>query len=342
MKLTADGTGAAPRTFRAALAAAIAHFIMTGPATQAHPDTWHTIELLTERIATGDQRAALYYARATEYRSVEKWQEAEADLRHCLDQDPGFFQARLDLGPVLLAAGRPGDALEAAREAARSADHQPDRYRAAAWAGLARIERASQNWSEVLAATDQALRWAPRGEVDWYLLREEAFRGLGRLAEAIADLEQGEMVLHSSRIRLAWIDALIDLGRSAEALPLIDRAMAETPFQAPVLIRRGRARASLGRKTEAAADWEAALATADARLVPEEPDPGLLVVKGLALVELGRRAEAETALVSARSLFPDGSLVGPLERALNKNPPPSQTPVPPEPRAIRPGVETPP
>lgn len=239
MKLTADGTGAAPRPFRAALAAAIAHFIMTGPATQAHPDTWHTIELLTERIATGDQRAALYYARATEYRSVEKWQEAEADLRHCLDQDPGFFQARLDLGPVLLAAGRPGDALEAAREAARSADHQPDRYRAAAWAGLARIERASQNWSEVLAATDQALRWAPRGEVDWYLLREEAFRGLGRLAEAIADLEQGEMVLHSSRIRLAWIDALIDLGRSAEALPLIDRAMAETPFQAPVLIRRG-------------------------------------------------------------------------------------------------------
>jgi len=336
MKTAGDRAGFIRHAFRPCLAAAVAHLAMTGPSARAHPDTWHTIELLTERIATGDQRAAIYYARATEYRSVEKWMEAEADLRHCLARDSEFFQARLDLGPVLLAAGRPDEALAAAREAARMAEAQPDRHRAAAWAGVARIERTAGNWPGVLAATDQALRWAPRGEVDWYLLREEAFRGEGRLADAIADLARADAVLHSSRIRMAWIDTLIDSNRPADALPLIDKAMADTPFQAPLLIRRGRARASLGRRGEALVDWEAALAAANGRLVPEEPDPGLLVVKGLALAELGRHTEAESSLAAARSLFPDPSLVGPLERALSPLPRPSKTPLPPAPLPPRP------
>ena len=311
---------------RRILAAAGVFLLGLRPSAVAHPDTWHTIELLTERLAAGDHRAALYYARASEYQTVEKWSEAEADLKRCLETDPGFFQARLDLGPVLLAAGRPREALAAAEAAVQAADRQQARHRAVAWAGVARIQRAAADWPAVLAATDQALQCAPRAEVDWYLLRDEAFRHQGRLGEAVADLARGEAALHSSRIRLAWIDALLDSGRPAESLPLIDQAMAETPFQAPLLIRRGRARALLGQMPAANADWESALSAAETRLVPEEPDPGLLVVKGLALVELGRRQEAEKSLATARSLFPDPSLIGPLERALTRPTTRSQPP----------------
>lgn len=283
----------------------------------AHPDTWHTIELISAQIGTGDCRAALYYARGTEYRAIQKWMEAEADFRECLRQDPDFFPARKDLGPVLLSAGRTEEALVAAREAVRLAAGRPPASLASAWAELARVHRARSAWEEVVAATSHALTLVPRGEVDWYVLREEAFRAQGKLDEAIADLARGDARLRSTLLRSAWIDALIDAGRAAESLAAIEAALADTRYQAPWLIRRARARASLGQTDDARADWAAALVELAGRLVADDPDPALLVLKGLALVGLDRPEEAAAALETARTIFPDPTLLSPLERALS-------------------------
>jgi tetratricopeptide (TPR) repeat protein len=285
-----------------------------------HPDTWHTIELITAQIGTGDRRPALFYARGSEYRAVEKWAEAEADLRECLRQDPSFFPAQKDLGPVLLSAGRPDEALTAARDAVRLAAARAATSRASAWAELARIQGARGDWPAVVAATDEALRLVPRGEIDWYLLREQAFRAQGRLAAGITDLARGAGQLRSTLLRSVWIDALLDAGRASETLEPIEAALAETRHQAPWLVRRARARTLLGRKELARADGEAALAEVTARLVPEEPDPALLVVKGLALAGLGRRDEAVAALAATRALLNDPTLLAPLERVLAQAP----------------------
>jgi tetratricopeptide (TPR) repeat protein len=298
-------------------AAGVALGLGTVVPASAHPDTWHTIELISAQIGTGDRRAALYYARGTEYRAVEKWAEAEADLRECLRQDPGFFPARKDLGAVLLSAGRKEEALAAASDAVRVAGDRSPASLASAWAELARIERARGAWPEVVAATDQALQLIPRGEVDWYLLREEAFRAQGNLDEAIADLARGDARLRSTLLRSAWVEALIEAGRAGESLAAIEAALADTRHQAPWLIRRACARASQGQTAEARLDWEAALVELAARLIPEDPDPALLVQKGLALVGLGRCEEAIVALEAARKILPDPTLLAPLERALS-------------------------
>jgi tetratricopeptide (TPR) repeat protein len=281
-----------------------------------HPDTWHTIELISAQMATGDRRPALFYARGTEYRAAECWAEAEADLRECLRQDPGFFPAARDLGPVLLSSGRPEEAVAAAQEAVRLAAGRPAASLAGAWAELGRIEAARGAWAGVLAATDHAMKLVPRGEVDWYLLRERAFRAQGKLDDAIADLARGEAALHSTWLRSCWLDALLEAGRATETLDPIESALGDTRHRAPWLIRRARARALLGERDAARADDEAALAEIEARLVPEEPDPGLLVQKGLALAGLGRRDEAAATLAAARAIGPDPSLLTPLERAL--------------------------
>jgi len=283
---------------------------------EAHPDTWHTIELLSTQIATGDRRAPLFYARGTEYRTLEKWAEAEQDFRECLAQDTGFFPARKDLAMVMLSAGRPGEAAVAAHEAVAAGAGRPAASLAPAWANVARVERARERWAEVLAATDEALRLAPRGEVDWFLLREEAFRAQGRLADAVADLARGERLLRSSLLRSAWLDALLEAGRASETLAPIEAALAETRHQAPWLIRRARARARQGDMAAAQADWTAALAELESRLVPEDPDPTLLVQKGLALAGLGRRGDAAAALQAARAILPEPALLAPLAREL--------------------------
>jgi tetratricopeptide (TPR) repeat protein len=181
---------------------------------------------------------------------------------------------------------------------------------------VARIEKSRRAWPAVVAATEEALRLIPRGEVDWFLLREEAFRAQGKLEEAIADLARGDTLLHSTLLRSAWIDALLETGRATETLAPIEAAMADTRYQAPWLIRRARARARLGQTDAARTDWEAALNELNARLMPDEPDPSLLVLKGLALAGLGRREEAAAALKAAQGILPDSTLLAPLEREL--------------------------
>jgi tetratricopeptide (TPR) repeat protein len=292
-----------------------------GELASAHPDTWHTIELISAQMATGDRRAALFYARGMEYRLVERWSEAETDLRECLRQEPGFFAAARDLGPVLLSAGRLDDALEAARLAIECGKDRPPAGLAVAWVELARIQEARCEWTAVMAATDAAFRLVPKGEVDWYLLRERAWRSQGLMDQAIAELARGAQELRSTRLQSAWVDAQLEDGRAEESLATIERALRESRFRAPWLIRRARAHSLLRQPARARSDAVAALRELDDRLVPEEPDPTLLVQKGLALVLLDRREEAATQLRAAQSLGPPRDTLAPLELALVAVPP---------------------
>jgi tetratricopeptide (TPR) repeat protein len=282
----------------------------------AHPDPWHNIEVLTEQIRQGDTRPPLFYARGTEFRALSKLAEAEADFRECLRRDAAFLPARKDLAMVLLEAGRIADARTAAREAITLASGKSPAAAAAAWSTLARIELRGRNFPGVLDATREALKLVPRGELDWFLLREEAFRALGRLDEAVADLRAGSESLKSTILRTAWIDALLDAGRGREALPLIEAYVGQGPCKARWLIRRARVRQSLGDPEGAALDLDAALGELELRILPEDPDPTLLVERGMAWALKKDRPKAEQELARARSILPEPDVLAPLERLL--------------------------
>jgi tetratricopeptide (TPR) repeat protein len=285
-------------------------------AISAHPDSWHNIELLSQQIGAGDARPPLFYARATEYRAVDKFAEAEADLRECLRRDPSFLPARKDLALVLLAAGRVDDARAAARDAVAGATGKSASAVALAWSTLAHVELAGKEYAGVIEATREALKLTPRGQLDWYLMREAAFRALGRLDDAIADLRAGHDALKSSVLRTAWVDALIDAGRGREALATIEALLADVRYKAQWLIRRARVRQALNDTAGAALDLDAALGELDLRILPEDPDPTLLVERGMVWALKNNPHKARQELAHARKILPEPDVLAPLERLL--------------------------
>ncbi len=284
----------------------------------AHPDPNHNIEAITQQIAAGDRRPALFYARSIEYRALDKLVEAEADLRQCLTDDPAFLPAKKDLALVLVAAGKGEDAVRAAREAVALAEGKAAPIAAGAWSVLAKVEMARKNPAGVLEATTAGLKAMPRGEIDWFLMRAECFRALGKLTEAIDDLKRGHDALKSTILRNEWLDALIDAGRGDEALPVVEQQLQDARFRAGWLIRR--ARILLAKKQDEAAkdDLHLALGELDLHIRPDEPDPTLLVERGMVFHFLGEREKAAAELERADEIAGEPALTAPLARLLAK------------------------
>ena len=117
---------------------------------------------------------------------------------------------------------------------------------------------------------------SPELSIDLVLLKSEVQRRLGRKEARVQELEQVMGKVKAYLIRLAWIEALIDAGDAARALPEIEREIASSRLVSSWLIRRARVYHFQGRKAEAAADLVAATEEIQRRLRPESPDPTLL------------------------------------------------------------------
>jgi tetratricopeptide (TPR) repeat protein len=290
--------------------------VLGGGRLVAHPDPSHTIEAITAQIDAGDRRAPLYYSRGVEFRALGKLVEAERDFRSALEGDAAFLPARKDLAAVLLEQNKLDEAGQAANEAIRISAGKPAPSQASSWIVLARIELARGHFQGVLDATGQALRLVPRGELDWFLLRADAWRGLSRLDDAIADLKAGYDSLKSSVLRTAWLDALIDAGRGREALPVIEAEMAECRYKASWLIRRARVRLA-GAETDAARnDLRAALGELELHIFPQEPDPMLLIERGMALALLGEKEKAARELEKVKEITTEPEVIAPLAKLI--------------------------
>ncbi|HEY1919677.1 MAG TPA: tetratricopeptide repeat protein [Streptosporangiaceae bacterium] len=207
-------------------------------------DLDHAIEL---NVAFADA----YYNRADIRLEFGEEALAMADLDAALDVDPDHVFALLSRGALLLAAG---DLDAAETDIARGLSVSPGHAHLWSAKGLLRGEQGSD--TEALECYATAL------ELDPTLVEVHANRAVlhfiaGRVAAAIADLDQAIALSDVAALRVNRGIALHDLGDHEAAIRDYDAALAMPDADvATVLYRRGLSRHALGQHALASADWD--------------------------------------------------------------------------------------
>jgi tetratricopeptide (TPR) repeat protein len=270
---------------------------------QGRADPGHElrIEDLNKQIAANPDLPELYFQRAMNYREVPQLAAARADLEKTLSLQKGFLPAERELARLDAAEGKSAEAIARlervlAAPPADAAFHVPGCYEVLAEFYL----NAGRN-DDALAALQRVFGLTREVSLDIYLLRSEAQRRLGKKEDRVRDLAAGREKLKSFVLRIAWIEALIDAGRTAEALPEINQEIDSSRYKSSWLIRRARVYLHDGRKAEADTDLETALAEISLRLRPENPDLSLVCDRALIHALQGKVAEARKELDDARA-----------------------------------------
>ena len=285
----------------------------------ADPGHEVNIEALTAQIVQTPGIPELYYQRGVNFREIPRLAEARADFEKALSLQPSFLPAgrelaRLDDREGKRAAGIARLQSLLAAPPAEAAFHVPG-----CCAALAELLLKDQRNEEALAAAARGIALSTDQTIDLQLLRAEAQRRLGRHEDRVRDLAAAAASLKSFVLRIAWIEALIDAGHVAAALPEIDREIATSRYQAAWRIRRARAllrESGTPRRAEAVNELAQALAEIEGRLRPERPDLSLLCERALIHALTGRRAEADAGLAEARRMGADDWMTRILEAEL--------------------------
>ena len=271
-------------------AAAVAAFAHEGPE--------HEIDELTERMKTHGESANLLSERAIEYRVLGKLAEATADLDRAAVLAPLRIAVHRELARVLFLGGKVPEALAAVARGLALKTDDPSEI-----ADLrmlrAEILRSQNEHKKALEDCDAALR-VHKQNPEWYLFRSDLQRQLKLSKERIAGLDEGLRETGAGILQSERIEALIDAGQFAVALPVIETELADSRIKSSWLLRRARAQLGLGKKTEAERDLRDALKEIDARLRPKTPDVPLLLNKALAHELLGEKKDALRAYEEAR------------------------------------------
>lgn len=284
-------------------------------AVTAHHDVGSVIAGFTIRIESGEHSADLYYRRATKFRILQRPDAAEDDLRQALEIDPGFAAAHRELARLLDDQGRTSEAMIAARRGI--AEAPTDGSRASGLIIMARLQLQTGQADAAHSSCEEAFQLRPRANVDWYLLHAEILTTLGRQTESAGVLKNGHAATHSIVLRNAWIDALLDAGHAATALPIIEQELGSSRLKSSWLLRRARARLQAGERAAAEQDLHACLRELAQRIHPSRPDLTLIADRGLANALLGNHdlARADLARAQAAGIAP--WLTAPLARALD-------------------------
>ena len=264
----------------------------------AHEGPEHEIEELTERMQKNGESAGLLLERAVEYRVLGKLPEATKDLERAAVLAPGSIALHRELGRVQFLGGKANDALATVtRGLALKTDEPADL--ASLRALRAEIYRSQNDDRKALEDCDAALR-LHRKNPEWYLFRSDLQRRLKMSKERLAGLDEGIRETGAGLLEIERVEAWIDAGQFATALPVIERELADSRIKGSWLIRRARVQLGLGRKAEAEKDLRDALAEIGTRLNPKSPDLPLLLDKASALELLGEKKEALRAYEQAR------------------------------------------
>jgi tetratricopeptide (TPR) repeat protein len=300
----------------------LAAVMIGGVPAYAHPDAMELIARYNALLEAGNEDPKTYYDRSLAWRSLNRLDEATADLKKALELNPGFLLAHFELPRVLATHGRIEEAAKAAELAIGVARSDGPVSEARCWGVLARVELAREGFAPALAALRKASECYPKGELDWSLAEADALRGLGKSDDAIKALKGSYDRTKSLVLRNAWLDALLDANRGAEALPIIEAELAVRPRKSPWLIRRARARLDSGDNSGAQADLRLALEELAQRIVPDHPDVVLLVERAMAWALSGdkTRASQDLALARKNGAFPE--LLAPARRLLSAKPRP--------------------
>lgn len=282
-----------------------------------HDSPEHVIEALNFRIAREGKTAVLMYRRAVEYRALGKLDQSVEDLEIALEADRGYLPAHRELCLVRLAQGRNGAALAAINRALALTSGERARdplYMIRAW-----VHAEGGRDAAALADCDRGLPQGAAGEVDDYLMRARLQARLGAWTRCQEGLKQGIKQTGSAVLEVELVEALIDQGRSREALARIEPELKEARWQSAWLLRRGRALLGMGQKKRAQEDLRAAIAEMDTRIRPHTPDLMLVAERGLAYALLGNQTKARRDLAQVQKGGINRWLTHRLEAALSNS-----------------------
>ena len=264
----------------------------------AHEGPEHEIEELTARMQKNGESADVLTERAVEYRILGKLAEATKDLERAAVLDHRSIAIHRELGRVLFLGGKAGDAIATITRGLTLKSDEP-----ADIASLrmlrAEILRAQNDHKKALEDCDAALQ-LHRQNPEWYLLRSDLHRRLKMHKERLAGIDEGIRQTGAGILEIERVEALLDAGQFAAALPIIGTELADSRIKSSWLIRRARAELGLGKKSEAEKDLKDALEEIATRLNPKTPDVPLLLDKALAHELLGEKEDAVRAYEEAR------------------------------------------
>ena len=256
-------------------------------------------------IALKDTRAPVYVALGKIYQRTGRLDEAIAEFRQALDEDPASIQAQYYIGDVYEAQGKTEEAEKAYRAVI---DRQ--RWYWLGYSGLGTLyynhgrfaEAAQQFRTMIDLATDNPLGYYDLGAT---------YIAVGRYDDAITILRKGLSLKETSAAAAAWSNlggAYMYLDRQEEAIDAMKRAtdiephnhvfwrnLADSYHQVP------------SRAAEAKSAYERALEAAEAQVTVNPKNVEAIGGIGLYNAHLGRKAEATASIAQALSLSPKDS-----------------------------------
>jgi tetratricopeptide (TPR) repeat protein len=296
------------------LAAALAFAAPCG----ADPGHEVRIEDINAQIAANPNLPDLYFQRSVNYREINRLAEARADLDKCLTLQAGFLPASRELARLDEMENHRKEGIERLEKAIAAAPADAAFHLPGCYALLADMLLKDNSNEKALVAAGKGISLSQEMTIDLYLLRAEAQRRLGKNDDRVRDLAGAMEKLKSFVLRIAWIEALIDAGRSAEVLPEIQKEIDASRYKSSWLIRRARVRLHDGKKDDAIADLQAALTEIEPRIRPEHPDLSLVCDRALIHALQGKRDEAAKELADAKTRGADSWMTRVLESVLSE------------------------
>ncbi|HMC26641.1 MAG TPA: tetratricopeptide repeat protein [Verrucomicrobiae bacterium] len=281
------------RSAKSLLFAVLALALLNRLPLRAHDSPEHEIEVLTSRMSKAGKTGSLLMRRATEFKALGELDKAAADLTEAISLEPKSPAAYAELGRVQFAQGKLAEACDNATRSLTLIEDAGER--GAVFLLRAQIEAARGRNAEALADCELADR---RDDLDWYLIRSQIQRSLGKLDARVAGLKDGFARNGSIVLEIESIEAMIDAGQFHPALDLIDQHLNQLRLRSSWLLRR--ARALKGLKADFQADAKAALAELERRIRPEHPEPTLLLDRATAFALLGNEKAAREDIKAAQ------------------------------------------
>ncbi|HEX2749616.1 MAG TPA: hypothetical protein VHM91_16520 [Verrucomicrobiales bacterium] len=289
-----------------------------GTASFGDPGHEIRIEDINAQIALNPKLPDLYFQRAVNYREINKLAEARADFEKCLTLDAGFLPASRELARLDELDGHGKEGIVRLEKAIAAAPAAAAVHLQGCYSLLAEMLLRVDRNDDALTAAEKGISLSQEMSIDLFLLRAEAQRRLGKHEDRVRDLAAATAKLKSFVLRIAWIEALIDAGRNDDVLPEIQKEIDTSRYKSSWLIRRARVRLHSGKKEEALADLQTALAEIEPRIRPEHPDLSLVCDRALIHALQGNRDSAAKELADAKTRGADGWMTRVLESVLSE------------------------
>ena len=221
-------------------------------------------ELERETRALVDRRPddpQAYLQRARVLQLARQWDAALGALDAAAARGAEADEVAATRGAILLDAGRP---LAALRELDRLLTRRPDASGILFERGRAYL--ALGDTDTAIADFERAIDLMPAPRPEQIIVQRDALLSLGRRAEAVAALDQGmRRIGRVAALQLAAIDLEVELGRSDAALRRLDELLARRNPNPAWIARRGEILARAGRQQEARVEYARALSLIDDR-----------------------------------------------------------------------------